>query len=179
MEMDIQGYDAYWASPPCQCYTMAGQQWRSAGKEYPDLVVATRERLIATGKPYIIENVPGAPLINPFMLNGAFFGMNVRRRRMFETSFDMPLVLLPGERKSNFRMGRPVVEGDVITPVGHFSNVPYARRQIGIDWMNQYGLTQAIPPAYAEYLGRHLMEILTCKDCGFTVEFKHTEELKL
>lgn len=150
-------FDVIHASPPCQAYSMVGQQWRNLGKEYPDLVGETRNLLQATGKPYVIENVPGAPLINPTILNGALFQMRVRRTRWFETSFEMPLVLIPKEEKSNFRMGRPVTDGDIITPVGHFSNIPYARRVMDIDWMTGAELTQAIPPAYTEYIGRYLI----------------------
>lgn len=153
-------YDAIAASPPCQAYSMASNQWRTQGKSYPDLVAPTRAALIATGKPYVIENVPGAPLINPITLNGPMFGMLVRRVRIFETSFEFPFFLIPPEGKSFFRMGRPVNEGDIITPVGHFSNVPYARRQMGIDWMTGGELTQAIPPAYTEFIGRELMRHL-------------------
>jgi DNA (cytosine-5)-methyltransferase 1 len=136
---------------------MAGQQWRASGKEYPDLIAQTRELLIKTGKPYVIENVPGAPLINPTVMNGALFGLNLRRTRCFETSYPVPLLLMPTQRKSKFRMGRPIVEGDDITPVGHFSNVSYAKRQMQIDWMTQAELAQAIPPAYTEWIGRQLM----------------------
>lgn len=150
-------FDVIHASPPCQAYSMASMQWRKSGTEYPDLVVPTREALKATGKPYVIENVPGAPLINPTILNGALFGLRIRRTRWFETSFNMSLVLRPSEEKSKFRMGRPVKEGDVITPVGHFSNVAYARRQMQIDWMNRYELTQAIPPAYTELIGKQII----------------------
>ena len=153
-------FDAIHASPPCQVYSMASQQWRGEGKKYSDLVAPTRKELQKIGKPYVIENVPGAPLVNPIKLNGAMFGMKLRRVRLFETSFDMPFYLLPNEGKSMFRMGRPVKEGDIITPVGHFSNVPYARRVMGIEWMTGAELTQAIPPAYTEYIGRELMKVL-------------------
>lgn len=157
---NCQRFDCFHASPPCQAYSMASQQWRVSGKEYPDLISETREVLQKTGKPYVIENVPGAPLINPFVLNGAFFGLNVRRTRIFETNFPVMFFLIPPQRKSKFRMGRPIVEGDDITPVGHFSNVPYARRQMQIDWMTQKELAQAIPPAYTEYIGRIMMDTL-------------------
>ena len=153
-------FDVIHASPPCQAYSMAGQQWRKAGTEYPDLIEPIREALIKTGKPYVIENVPGAPLINPTVLNGGLFCLRVRRTRLFETSFEMPLVLRPPEEKSSFRMGRPIKEGDVIVPVGHFSNIPYARRQMEIDWMTGKELTQAIPPAYTEFIGRELLRTL-------------------
>lgn len=155
-----ENFAAIHASPPCQKYSMAGRQWRKAGKEYPDLIAIIRDRLKKTGRPYVIENVPGAPLINPIMLNGAMFGMRVRRIRFFECSFKIPLTLIPQDRPGTFRMGRPVKEGDMITPVGHFSNVSYARKEMGIDWMNQGELAQAIPPAYTEWIGKQLMKVI-------------------
>ncbi len=154
----LEGFDAYHASPPCQFGSTATQQWRKAGREYENLIPATRERLQKTGKHYVIENVVGEPYLkNPLKLNGAFFGKQLRRTRYFETSFPMEFILLPKEPPSHFRMGRPVKEGDIITPVGHFSNVPYARSVMAIDWMNQGELAQAIPPAYTEYIGKYLM----------------------
>jgi DNA (cytosine-5)-methyltransferase 1 len=152
-------YAAIHASPPCQAYTDAARQWRIAGKEYPDLVAATREALKATGKPYVIENVPGAPLINPVVLNGAKFGLLVNRTRLFECSFPVPFELLPPQMPP-VKMGRRVQAGQVITPVGNFSNVAYAREQMGIDWMTQTELAQAIPPAYCEYIGAQLLAAL-------------------
>jgi DNA (cytosine-5)-methyltransferase 1 len=157
---DLSRYAAIHASPPCQAFTLAGRQWRQDGREYPDLVVPVRELLRASGKPYVIENVPGAPLLNPTVLNGAFFGMNLRRTRLFETSFQMPFILLPREEPSNFKMGRKPRESDPVVPVGHFSGVQRARQVMEIDWMNQGELAQAIPPAYTEYIGKHLMEAI-------------------
>jgi DNA (cytosine-5)-methyltransferase 1 len=138
---------------------MAGQQWRKEGREYPDMVAETRELLKATGKPYIIENVPGAPLINPTVLNGAFFGKNLRRTRWFETSFDIPFFLIPKEGPSRFRMGRKPSKSDPVVPVGHFSGVDRAREVMDIDWMTGAELAQAIPPAYTEFIGRRIMEV--------------------
>ena len=153
-------FDAIHASPPCQAYSMAGRQWRSGGKEYPDLIDKTRQALLATGKPFVIENVTGAPLINPIVLNAAHFGMNLRRTRLFETSFNIPFMLLPKEGPSHFRMGRPPKNDDPIVPVGHFSNILKARTVMGIDWMTGAELSQAIPPAYTEYIGLQLMQFL-------------------
>ena len=158
LQVNLEGYDCYWASPPCQFATMAGRQWRTQGRKYPDLIGPTRERLKATGKPYIIENVPGAPLINPIVLNGALFSLRLRRTRLFETNFPVPFILLPREGRSGFRMGRPPAE--VITPVGHFSGVKRAQKEMGIDWMGQKDLAQAIPPVYAEFLGRALLRAM-------------------
>jgi len=154
-------FDAIHASPPCQAFSLASQQWRKEGREYPDLVASTRQALIKVGKPYVIENVPGSPLINPTVLNGAFFGMNLRRTRWFETSFEMPFILLPKEGPSGFKMGRKPKKSDPVVPVGHFSGVARARRVMEIDWMNQKELSQAIPPAYTEFIGRAIMDAIT------------------
>jgi DNA (cytosine-5)-methyltransferase 1 len=153
-------FDVIHASPPCQAYSRASMQWRKDGKNYPDLIVPVRELLKLIGKPYIIENVPGAKLINPIVLTGAHFGLKVRRKRLFETSFTMPYFLLHPDRQTNFKMGRPIREGEEITPVGHFSNIAYARREMQIDWMTGAELTQAIPPAYTEFIGRQIINCL-------------------
>lgn len=152
-------FDAISVSPPCQEYSKSTQQWRKEGREYPDLISTFREELKKTGKPYVIENVPGSPLINPILLNGSVFGLLVHRPRLFETNFPINQPFIP-ETKKPVKMGRPVKEGDIIQPVGHFSGVPYARKQMQIDWMNVGELSQAIPPAYTKYVGESLMRHL-------------------
>lgn len=149
-------YDLISVSPPCQKYSKSTKQWQKEGKEYPDLIAKFRELLIQSGKPYVIENVPGAPLINPIFLNGAMFGLFVHRPRYFECSFPvvqpyMPLVPKP------VKMGRPVKEGDYIQPVGHFSGIEYAKKQMGIDWMNLQEMANAIPPVYTKYIGEQFL----------------------
>jgi DNA (cytosine-5)-methyltransferase 1 len=143
-------YDFIHASPPCQAYTKAGKQWRKEGREYPDLIEATRAALQKTGKPWVIENVPGAPLRNPVMLNGSAFGIRVHRPRLFESSFHMPQLDVP--QMKPVKMGRPVKEGDIVQPVGHFSGVRYAAREMGLLWMGQKELAQAIPPLYTKWI---------------------------
>ena len=76
-------FDAIHASPPCQAYSVT-YSLPNVG-EYPELIEPIRELLISSGKPYVIENVPGAPLINPVELCGSMFGLNVIRHRRFET----------------------------------------------------------------------------------------------
>lgn len=152
-------FDAIHASPVCKGYTDASMVWRSKGYTYPDQIAEVRALLVKIGKPYVIENVKKAPLINPTVLNGGLFGLNVHRVRYFETSFEIPFVLLP-TMKRPVKMGRPVRDGEVIQPVGNFSNVPYARRAMGIDWMVRAELAQAIPPAYTTFVGRQLRAVL-------------------
>ena len=150
-------YDAIHASPPCQAYTKAAKQWRKAGREYPDMIAATRDALKRSGKPWIIENVPGAPLVNPIMLNGSTFGINVHRPRYFEASFKLEQPHTPP--MTPVKMGRPIRNGDVVQPVGHFSGLPYARQQMGLPWMGQKEMAQAIPPAYTRWIGERLMRV--------------------
>ncbi len=144
-------YDVIHASPPCQAYTKAANQWRKEGREYPDLISIVRIAFQKLGLPWIIENVPGAPLINPTLLNGSMFGLRIHRPRYFETNFPLPLKLEPIQRP--VKMGRKVSVGDVVQPVGHFSGVSYVADEMGCPWMGQSELAQAIPPAYTQWIG--------------------------
>jgi DNA (cytosine-5)-methyltransferase 1 len=149
-------YDVFHASPPCQAYAKTKDL---NPNKHPELIIPIRELFMGFRKPYIIENVPGAPLINPVILNGEMFDLRVHRVRLFECSFPVDFFLLPANRKP-IKMGRPVKNGQVIQPVGHFANVEYAKKVMGIDWMTGKELAQAIPPAYTEFIGRKLLEFL-------------------
>lgn len=156
LDADLSGFDSAWASPPCQKFTRAR---KLRGNTHPDYIPEVRAKLSDLGVPYCIENVPGAPLLNPALLCGSMFGLNIYRHRIFESNFPIPLRLC-SHSKPQTKMGRPVREGDIIQVVGHFSNVPYARKAMGIDWMNQQELAQAIPPAYSEFIGRAIRQTL-------------------
>jgi C-5 cytosine-specific DNA methylase len=82
---DLSGFDAIHASPPCQAYANV-TAWRGQQSDHPDLVAATRDALNATGLPWVIENVPEAPIRPDLLLCGSQFGLRVRRHRAFETS---------------------------------------------------------------------------------------------
>ena len=148
-------FDFIHASPPCQAYTKAGKQWRKEGREYADLIAQTRDELIRCGKPWVIENVPGAPLRNPILLNGSVFGIRVHRPRLFEASFPLQQPEVPPMRP--VKMGRPIREGDTVQPVGHFAGVAYAAKEMGLPWMGQKELAQAIPPAYTRWIGEQFL----------------------
>lgn len=158
----FESYDAIHISPPCQRYATGTKN----PDKHPDLVPVVQELLDEIGKPYIIENVPGAPLRNPVQLCGSGFGLGVRRHRHFESN--VPLVGMPCDHES---------QG---TPIGVYGDHPDRKRQwrpttgtsrgvraatlaegreaMGIDWMDWKDLTQAIPPAYTEHLGRQLLQ---------------------
>lgn len=153
-------FDAVHASPPCQRYSRATKQSRTQDN-HPDLLVPTRKALVASGKPYIIENVEFAPLLDPVMLCGAMFPeLRTYRHRLFESN--VPLVA-PPHPKHTVRTPRSnvYVEGCFMTVYGHVSPVSKAREVMGIDWpMSQREVTEAIPPAYTRYLGAQLLAYL-------------------
>jgi DNA (cytosine-5)-methyltransferase 1 len=156
-KIDYYAFDLIHASPPCQAHSKTKHL---ADDCHQDLIDKTRLLLRRVGLPYVIENVPGAPLIDPIALNGFMFGLPLNRERWFESNARLPFVLLPSAHKRQVKMGRRVTEGEIIQVVGHFSNVPYARKAMGIDWMGQKELAQAIPPAYTEWIGRRLLEAI-------------------
>jgi len=147
---DLAVFDLIWASPPCQAFSKTS---KLQGNSHPRLIEPVRQMLRATGRPYVIENVPGAPLLNPAVLCGSMFNLRVHRPRGFETSFPMPFDLAPPPGRQA-KLGGPVKAGELIHVVGHFSNVPYARIAMDIGWMTQGELALAIPPAYSEFIGR-------------------------
>lgn len=238
LKFPLDGFDFIWASPPCQAHSVLRALQK--GKEYPDLIPATRERLVGSGLHYAIENVEGAPLGASgylIMLCGTMFGLEtadghaeLQRHRLFETSFSIPLRPacqhnsraisvyghkgMPGlsnERKKVLTvvghtpvdntggrrhclsvtgngMGQRVSKSRAVISVhgGHaidrkraitvtgntaqtntvrnrdrevFSTQD-ARDAMGIDWMGMKGLSQAIPPAYSEFIGRQVLNVL-------------------
>jgi DNA (cytosine-5)-methyltransferase 1 len=153
MTFPLAGFDFIWASPPCQAFTKAQ---RIQANDHPELITGTRDRLKASGAAWTIENVPGAPLIDPIELCGAMFGLRTYRHRLFESSFAVQAPPHPEHVAPLRKMGRPVREGEFIHVVGNFSGVSVARKAMGIDWMMRDELREAIPPIYSEYIARFI-----------------------
>lgn len=171
----LDGFDFVWASPPCQAHT--SMKTMHNAKDHEDLIPATRARLVASGIPWAMENVMGAPLKNPIMLCGTMFGLGVddaelRRHRLFETS--EPILLVPqcqhgaratigiyGGHARNRKRRTIGVYGEgcrdsrrkMDRGVEDFS-IEDGRAAMGIDWMTTAELSQAIPPVYSEFIGR-------------------------
>jgi len=153
-------YDAIHASPPCQAFT-AMQHIRKNSEKHPDLIEPTRAALKATGKPCVIENVEGAPMDNAITLCGSMFGLKIIRHRLFESNIPMPL-LMPCCNHA-----------DVYDPWHGKRDAVKFREAMGIDWMRDAGgggrkgtLSEAIPPAYTEWLGNQMMIALEDNDGG-------------
>lgn len=148
-------FDAFAGSPPCQHYSNAQ---RIQGREHPDYVGHVRTMFKATGRPYVIENVEGAPLRDPVTLCGAMFGLRTYRHRIFESNAPLSAPEHPEHVAKTTKMGRTPRPGEFMHVVGNFSGVAQAREAMGIDWMTRDELREAIPPAYTEHLGRQLIE---------------------
>lgn len=166
LEFPIDDYHIVWASPPCQAHSNLRAL---TGTEYPDFISATRLRLriesrMGTGRATIIENVVGAPLVEPIMLCGSMFGLGVWRHRLFECSFpvhqpqcDHDKVPHPidvtGTGGRRIARRRQKTGGNSRKP----KNMREANAVMGIDWMTRKELSQAIPPAYSEFIGKALL----------------------
>ena len=157
----INQFDVIHASPPCQTHSITKHLRNAQGKSTSkvDLIPETRAALIASGKPYIIENVPGSPLINPIQLCGSSFNLKVRRHRLFESN--MPL---QGSVCDHKKQGRPIgVYGslnDEIPQGGKTAaTIDEARKAMGMDWAIWTELVEAIPPAFTKYLGHQLIRL--------------------
>lgn len=174
-------FDVIHASPPCQ-HASAGTRAQDRSR-YPRLIEPTRDALIATGKPYIIENVRGSALLDPVELCGCMFDLKaadedglmlrMERPRLFETNWPLaapaghhhdPDVWVAGSYGGSRRQGdTPAARRYNAKYVRHGGYVPSFKVQeelMGIDWMTQRGLHQALPPAYTEYVGRACLEYL-------------------
>lgn len=158
----ISKFDVIHASPPCQTHSATKHLRIAQGKSTDkiDLIPETRELLIESEKPYVIENVPGAPLINPVQICGSWFDLKVRRHRLFESN--MPLI---GTGCKHKEQGRPVgIYGsmrDEIPGGGHTAkSIEQAREAMGIDWLLWGELVEAIPPAYTKHLGDQIIKLI-------------------
>ncbi len=164
-------FAAIHASPPCQRYSDLAYRNGNAD-EHPDLIGPTRELFDATGLPYVIENVEGAPLEDPVTICGSALGLGVvvpflgryrlRRHRLFESNLriqgspcccddDRPVIDVSGGGPTH----APRTDGKGGRT--YKGTADEARAAMGIDWMTKAELNEAIPPAYTELIGRQLL----------------------
>jgi DNA (cytosine-5)-methyltransferase 1 len=160
LSYDLTGYDAIHASPPCQLFTKYMNLKKNRVYEHLNLIPETRLKLINSGLPYIIENVPGAPLIDPIQLCGTSFNIEVRRHRIFESNIEIFSIPCNHkrflERKYPGSTNRP--NGRTVCNIGEWK-VPKELQQkaMDINWMDVSELSQAIPPAYTKFIGSQIL----------------------
>lgn len=175
-------YDVIHASPPCQAHT--AMRVLHNARRHADMIPATRALLESIGKPYVIENVPGAPFQNGVVLCGTMFGLGteraeLRRHRLFESNMMLLAPTCQHGRRSetigvyggHVRHRRRVADGHngwkYERGLPDFS-AEDGRRAMGIGWMTLAELSQAIPPAYTEYIGGQLMTVLSRESFSFS-----------
>ena len=156
-------FDVIHASPPCQRYSTLAHVCPKKGLEFPDLLPETRRALLATGRPFVIENVVGAPMQCNLKLCGAMFGLRTYRHRLFESDIWMLQPMHPPHRvrvnQKKQRRKEHWNEGGFVSVVGDVGTYLWPEA-MGIDWMTGDELCEAVPPAYTYYIGCRLMESL-------------------
>lgn len=157
-------FDAVHASPPCQRYSRASKRWNGRAAQHPDLIAPVRELLRATRLPYVIENVPGAPLHLPVVLCGSMFPpLGVRRHRLFESNVRLyppgPCAHRAMPIRYDIYDHGAWYKSSVCHVYGHGGGKSRGDwpEAMGINWMTNAEMAQAIPPAYTEFIGRQLM----------------------
>lgn len=172
LKFPLNGFDFIWASPPCQAHTAMKHAPGAKGVANPKLIKPIRKRLMTAKKLWVIENVEGAPLLDPTVLCGSMFGLGaqgcqLRRHRLFESNFEIPA--RPCEHDERPVIGvyggharrRAASAGGRRTKdewVG--GHKAAASQALDIDWMTLEELSEAIPPVYAEHIGRRAMRVL-------------------
>jgi DNA (cytosine-5)-methyltransferase 1 len=199
LQADLAGYNLAWTSPPCQAFSVM-RHLPNARHDHPDLIEATRHKLVKSGLPFIIENVPGAPIRCDVLLCGTMFGLRthdhtgeLRRHRHFELNWSPPLTYpcqhnqavngaigvcgggftsdTSDTRTISMVGNSPMAYRGSVNVYGHgggsslrekrrMFTTEQGREAMGIDWMTGAELSQAVPPAYAEFLGRQILKIL-------------------
>lgn len=178
LSFPLQGFDVIHASPPCQRWA-EGTRVRD---RHPDLITPLRARLEDAGVPWVLENVTAAPLRMDVMLCGSHFDLpGLIRHRIFETSWGAVGTMQCRHRGAPVTVtGKGLPSGSpyystraTVTVVGH--DIPHNSAHKGVDaaawrklreeamdigWMTNRELSEAIPPAYTQWMGGRLMELL-------------------
>ncbi|NED15786.1 DNA methylase [Streptomyces sp. SID9124] len=164
---EIERFAAVHASPPRQAgcaLTVGTNASRGWGRTHVQLIPELRTLLDTTGLPYVIEQPNGkAPVRADVRLCGEMFGLGVLRHRVFEPGrWTVPQPAHPrhrgyvrGYRHGVYRDGPYVA---AYGAGGGKATVPEMQAAMGITWTDvREELTEAIPPAYSEHIGRALL----------------------
>jgi DNA (cytosine-5)-methyltransferase 1 len=178
--LETEQWDLVHASPPCQAYSVLRRANPEA--EYPDLIAPTRLMLIGGGVPWVIENVPGAPLRYSIVLCGSMFGLGavsgdglkaervyrqLRRHRLFESSFFMlqpscqhegeAIGVYGGGPTGRYTFANGAKKDRYGRRGGYQGTIAEKREAMGMDWVNASEINQAIPPAYTKFIGEQFL----------------------
>jgi DNA (cytosine-5)-methyltransferase 1 len=161
----LEGFDVIHASPPCQDWSVLHRNYGAPAHGTAGLLNVMLTVLRAQERPWVVENVVGAPLPSAIQLCGASFGLGVsgldlNRHRRFQMSLYMlapPCQHRPGKTLGVYGSGTNRWHR---VKLGRNLRSAELRQAMDIDWMNRAELSQAIPPAYTEWIGTQLMAAL-------------------
>jgi DNA (cytosine-5)-methyltransferase 1 len=176
MTFPLDGFDAIHASPPCQAFTQISARWRgknTRADEHPNLLTPTLHRFEPVTVPWIVENVPGARrLMTPsLVLHGGQFGLGVHRPRLFQSNMLLLGFVAPATKQPLGVYGKPDgrttyryrnngnLKGKSL--IRAWKSLEEGSAAMGIDWMTVDELREAIPPAYTQFIGEQLRDLLT------------------
>lgn len=172
MRKNRRKFDAVHASPPCQNWSLLtmGNRARGLYDNHQDMIIPTRRMLMRTEKPWVMENVPQAPMRADLELCGLMFDLKVFRHRVFELhGFTVDQPEHPshdGHRVKAWRHGA-LRDGDMMGVYGSGGmkgSLPQWQEAMGIDWTRSWnGLSEAIPPRYTELIGHELRKHLEAR----------------
>lgn len=172
LDFPLDGFNVIHASPPCQGYSITRHATK---REYPMLIEPVRAALVASGRPYVIENVVGAPLLDPITLCGTMFAAQARdtdgtllylkRHRLFESNVPLttpgPCMCRENDKSgivcAGVYGGGSSRRSTMERRGGYTPSVTVRRHLIGASWMCIKGLSQSIPPSYTEWIGTQLL----------------------
>lgn len=164
--VNLSYFDMIHASPPCQRYTLSQNASKNGGA-HPDLIPDTRAILSASGLPYVIENVPRAPLLSPVTFCGLAFGLKVKRHRLFESNVSISAPACPSHNQDYYLVHGREVRNRVRMGAdpkgvrcGLRVSTDIGRQAMGIEWMTRTELSEAIPPAFTEFIGKQVISQL-------------------
>lgn len=160
---DFDAFDLVHASPPCQHFTRYRNAVKDITDRYQDLIEPTLQLLDSSGPPYVVENVPGAPIRADIVLCGSMFGLDVRRHRVFQLS-GFGMVLTPPCHhktwtKRRYKSSSNRANLRYTIEVGAWDEpVERQKQAMGVDWpVTVRELSEAIPPAYTRFIGQQFI----------------------
>ena len=175
--LGLEDFDVLAGSPPCQHASIGTAALRKKNqKTYPHMIPPTRDFFIASGKPYIIENVKGSDLHDPVELCGCMFDLkavdtdgillHLQRARRFESNIPLTIPKPHDHSDHEWVAGsyggarKDKYDAKFVRKGGYVPSIPVQQQLLGIDWMSQTAMYQSLPPVYTQYLGNQVLKYL-------------------
>jgi len=160
----LRQFDLLHLGGPCQPWSRMMSCRPGLREQYTDLIEPLRPVLEASGVPYVIENVEGAPLKDPVWLCAVAFGFpELLRHRGFEAGNGLviPPLRHPVHPLKASKAGH-WVPGTAMSIAGHVAPVSKARELMGVTrYVPREGLVEAAPAYMTAYVAAHAAAYLS------------------